>query len=148
MAGITVVTEEGDAAVAPLEPHHITRLRIGAVCEDRDHFPSLEPGGGEPHTIELVVDGEEPADLRGAGAKRIRGLMQFDVVGQQRPQAVPVPLVEQRDIARYPSARLPRVWKRRGSHVDLPKTPATPPQLVLRPTDRHLKPIRHPSHPP
>ena len=32
-----------DLAVAPLEPHYVARLRIGAVFEDRDHFPTLEP---------------------------------------------------------------------------------------------------------
>ena len=32
-----------DLAVAPLEPHYVARLRIGAVFEDRDHLPTLEP---------------------------------------------------------------------------------------------------------
>ena len=31
-----------DLAVAPLEPHYVARLRIGAVFEDRDHLPTLE----------------------------------------------------------------------------------------------------------
>jgi hypothetical protein len=32
-----------DLAVAPLEPHYVVRLRIGAVFEDLDHLPTLEP---------------------------------------------------------------------------------------------------------
>ena len=32
-----------DLAVAPLEPHYVARLRIGAVFEDRGHLPTLEP---------------------------------------------------------------------------------------------------------
>jgi hypothetical protein len=32
-----------DLAVGPLEPHYVARLRIGAVFEDRDHLPTLEP---------------------------------------------------------------------------------------------------------
>ena len=44
-------------------------------------------------------------------------LMELDVVGQQRPQAVPVPLVEQLDITRRPSGRRPRVRKRASMHM-------------------------------
>ena len=32
-----------DLAVAPLEPHYVVRLWIGAVFEDLDHLPTLEP---------------------------------------------------------------------------------------------------------
>src|ERR1700737_1759962 len=47
IADIAVVADEADPAVAPLEPHHVARLRVGAVFEDRDHLPALDPGGGE-----------------------------------------------------------------------------------------------------
>ena len=53
-----------DLAVAPLKPHYVARLRIGAVFEDRDHLPTLEPiatpnaacrrsGGSQPGPTDL-----------------------------------------------------------------------------------------------
>src|SRR5882724_1900262 len=139
IADIAVVVDEADLAVAPLEPHHVARLRIGAVFEHRDHFPALEPGWGEPHAIELVIDGEEHTDVRAADAKRVGRLMEFHVVGQQRPQAVPVPLVEERDIARHRGGRRLRARKRAGLRVDLPKTRATPREMALHGVDREVK---------
>jgi hypothetical protein len=44
IADIAVVVDESDPAVAPLELHYVARLWIGAVFENRDHFPTLEPG--------------------------------------------------------------------------------------------------------
>jgi hypothetical protein len=84
--------DETDPAVAPLEPHYVARLRIGAVFEHRDHFPTLEPGRRERYAIDLGVQCEEQTDVGTTDAKR--ALMQLDVVGQQRPQVVSVPLVE------------------------------------------------------
>ena len=43
IADIPVVVDETDPAVAPLKPHYVARLRIGAVFEDHDHLPTLEP---------------------------------------------------------------------------------------------------------
>ena len=57
--------------------------------------------------------------------------MKLDVVGQKHSQAVPVPLVEQRDIARNRSGRRPRVRKRTGMRVDFPKMRATPRQMAF-----------------
>jgi hypothetical protein len=82
---ISVVMDVSDLAVAPLEPHYVARLRIGAVFEDRDHFPTLEPARGEQDVIDLGVQCEEQADVRTADAKRVQRLMELDVVGQQRP---------------------------------------------------------------
>ena len=97
IADIAVVVDKTDPAVTPLEPHDVARLRISAVFEHRDHFPTLEPGRGEPRAIDLGVQREEQSNVRTADAKR--ALMQLDVVGQQRPQVVPVPLVEARHTA-------------------------------------------------
>jgi hypothetical protein len=71
IADIAVVVDETDPAVAPLEPHYVARLRIGAVFEDRDHLPTLEPGRGERHAVDLGVQCEEQTDIRTADAKRV-----------------------------------------------------------------------------
>ena len=43
IADIPVVVDETDLAAAPLVPHYVARLRIGAVFEHREHLPTLEP---------------------------------------------------------------------------------------------------------
>jgi hypothetical protein len=75
---MAVVADEADPAVAPLEPHDVAGLRIGAVVEDRDHFSALEPGRGEPHAIALGIDGEERTDVRRADAKRVGAVACFE----------------------------------------------------------------------
>jgi hypothetical protein len=50
---------KGDLAVAPLEPHNVARLRIGAVFEDRDHLSTPKPSWSEPYTINLGVQCKE-----------------------------------------------------------------------------------------
>ena len=65
--------------------------------------------------------------------------MQLDVIGQQRPQTVPIPLVEQRDITRHRSGRRPRVRKRVAVRVDLPEMRATPRQVGFHRVDRKLE---------
>src|ERR1700722_20077396 len=89
IADIAVVADETDLAVAPLEPHYVARLLIGVVFEHRDHLPTLKPGRGERYAIHLRVQREEQSDVRTADANRMQRLMEFDVVGQQRPQTVP-----------------------------------------------------------
>jgi hypothetical protein len=70
-------------AVAPIEPHYVARLRIGAVFKDRDYLPTLKPGRGEPRAVDLGLQREEQSNVRTVDAKRAP--MQLDVVGQQRP---------------------------------------------------------------
>ena len=65
--------------------------------------------------------------------------MEFDVVGQQRPQAIPVPLVKQRDVARHRSGRRPRVRNRAGMRVDFSKMRATPRQMGFHRVDRKVE---------
>jgi len=65
--------------------------------------------------------------------------MEFHVVGQQRSQAVPVALVEQRDIARHRSGRRLRARKRAGLRVDLSKTRPAPRQMALHGVDREVE---------
>ena len=99
VADITVVADEADAAVLPVQPHQVAGLHCQRILPDRDHLAALEPGGREPHAIDLGVDAEEHADVGGTGALRVRRLDQVHVVGQHRAQPVPVAPVEQRDIA-------------------------------------------------
>jgi hypothetical protein len=75
VADIAVVVDESNPAVAPLEPHYVARLRIGAVFEHRDHFPTLEPSRGDRYAIDLGVQCEEQTDIRTADAKRMQRLM-------------------------------------------------------------------------
>ena len=139
IADIAVVADVSDLVVAPLEPHYVGRLWIGAVFEDSDHFPTLEPGRGERYTLDLGVQSEEQTDVRTADAKRMQRLMELDVVGQQRPQAVPVSLIEQRDVTRHGSGRRPRVRKRAGMRVDLSKMRATPRQMAFDRVNREVE---------
>src|ERR1700722_15840576 len=136
---IAVVADETDPAVAPLEPHDVARLRISAVFEDRDHLPTLEPGRGERYAIDLGVQCKEQTDIRTADAKRMQRLMELDVVGQQRPQAVPVSLVEQRDITRHRIGRRPGVRKRAAMRVDLSKMRATPRRMAFHRVNREVE---------
>src|SRR4051812_31451216 len=101
IANIFVVADEADLPVTPFEPHEVDRLRRSVALENRDHLAALQPGGCQPHRIEFRVDAEEHADVGSAGADRVRGLLKFYVAGEQRPQAIPVALIEQRGIARH-----------------------------------------------
>src|ERR1700730_9782530 len=80
IADIAVVADEADPPVAPLEPHDVARLRIGAIFEDGDHLAAPEPGWSEPQAAHLGVEREEHADVRGADAKRMHGLIELHVV--------------------------------------------------------------------
>ena len=93
IADVPVVVDETDLAVAPLEPHYVAWFRIGATFETRDYLSTFKPRRGERYAIDLRVQCEEQTDIRTADAKRVQRLMEFDVVGQQRPQAVPVALL-------------------------------------------------------
>jgi hypothetical protein len=139
IADIAAVADESDPAVAPLQPHYVARLRIGAVFEDRDHLPTLERGRRKRYAIDLGVQCEEQTDICPADANRVQRLMKLDVVGQQRPQAVPVPPVEQRDVARHRSGRGPRVRKRADIRVDPPKMRATPRQMAFHRVNREVE---------
>ena len=65
--------------------------------------------------------------------------MELDVADQQRPQTLPVPLVEQRDITRHRIGRRPRVRKRACMRVYLPKMRETPRQMAFHRVDSEIE---------
>src|SRR5258707_12192214 len=67
VADITVVADEADPAVRPLQPHHVAGLHRLRILPDRDYLAAIEPGGGEPHRGAARIDAEEHANLRAPG---------------------------------------------------------------------------------
>src|SRR5579863_5036731 len=108
IARIAIVADEADAAILPFEPHEVAGGGACARLEHGDHFPALDPGRLKPHTPECGVDREEPADLGRSEPYRISRLMQLHIIGQQRPQAIPVLRVEHRNISRDGLGNRPR----------------------------------------
>lgn len=97
---VPIVSNEDDAIVAPLQPHEISRCRIVLTLEDRDDFAAFEPGGRQPDVIEPGVSVEEHADVLRSASDRMRRLHEFHIIGEQRAQARPIALIEQRDVTR------------------------------------------------
>ncbi|CDN51496.1 Hypothetical protein RG540_PA08200 (plasmid) [Neorhizobium galegae bv. orientalis str. HAMBI 540] len=122
---VAIIADETDPFAAPFQPHDVGRFRVALGAENGDDLPALQPGGDKPYFVALGVDREEQTDVCSAGAQRVRGLLKFHVLGEERAQTIPVPLVEQRNVAHRGRGGCRPVRKRDALSIDLPE-PRTP----------------------
>src|SRR5258708_39511027 len=111
----------------------------GTVLEDSNDFSVLQPRRHQVNRLAAGIDAEEHAHIPRADADRVSGLVELDVIREQRAQAFPVAKIEQFHVVQDRVRWWAQGRLRRWLGIDLFQPGATAREMALYGIDSNVQ---------